>query len=59
MSICEMYPHTLDYFILDEKPAEDVIFLICRLQEKGKNVATPPQPKETKKRVYADQVNWY
>lgn len=58
MSICEMFPHTLDYFILDEKPAEDVIFLICRMQEKGRK-SMPQQPKETKQRVYADQVNWY
>ena len=58
MSICEMFPHTLDYFILDEKPAEDVIFLICRMQEKGRK-STPQHPKETKQRVYADQVNWY
>ena len=51
-----MFPQTLDYFMLDEKPAEDVIFLICRLQEKGRNV---PQPKETKQKVYADQVSWH
>lgn len=59
MSICEMFPHTLDYFLLDEKPAEDVIFLICRLREKGKKTEPRSQQTEIKKRVYADQVNWY
>ena len=59
MSICEIFPHTLDYFILDEKQAEDVIFLICCMRDKGKNISSKPQQKENKKKVYADQANWY
>lgn len=59
MIICGAFPHTLDYFLLDEKLAEDVIFLICRFREKGKGVDPQPVKTQKRKKVYADEVDWY
>lgn len=59
MNICEIFPYTLDYFLLDEKPAEDVMHLICLMQEKGRGMIPKPDNTVTEKRVFADQVNWY
>lgn len=58
MLICGLFPNTLDYFILDEKPAEDVIHLICQLAKREES-AEKAHRAETKRKVYADQANWY
>ena len=59
MGICEIFPYTLDYFLLDEKPAEDVMHLIDLMQEKGRGMVSKPDNTVTEKRVFADQANWY
>lgn len=59
MYICELFPHTLDYFLLDEKLAEDVIYLICLMQEKGRGMMPKPDNHVMEKKVFADQANWY
>lgn len=59
MDVCSLFPNTLDYFLLDEKDAADVIFFICRMMEKGKGATEKPVKKEKRKKVYADQAAWY
>lgn len=62
MYVCNSFPYTLDFFLLDEKEAEDVVFFICRMMEKGKETETGAEKtvkKEKKKKVYADQASWY
>ena len=59
MSLCS---NAMDYFALDEMDAADVIDYICLMQDKGRRIseaAALPEKKETKRRVYADQANWY
>ena len=56
MSICG---GAMEYFMLDDLPAEDVVDYICLMTAKGKRIEDPEPKKEVKKRVYADQANWY
>ena len=59
MEICSIFPNTLDYFLLDEKDADDVIFFICRMKEKGEGTMEKTVEGVKRKKVYADQVDWY
>jgi len=59
MDVCSIFPNTLDFFILDEKDAEDVINFICCMSEKGKGTTEKTAKKEKRKKVYADQASWY
>lgn len=59
MTMCET---AMDYFHLCEMPADEVIDFIILMKRKGKRSGRTPgaAPKtEIKKRVYADQANWY
>lgn len=59
MEVCSIFPNTLDYFLLDEKDAEEVIFFICRMKEKGEGITEKTVESGKRKKVYADQVDWY
>lgn len=62
MSMCNS---AMEYFALDEMDAAEVIEYICLMQAAGRRVENKadipdtPRRKETVRRVYADQANWY
>lgn len=56
MTICN---GAMEYFALDEMPADEVIDYICLMRSKGKRVEGVPEKKAVKKQVFADQANWY
>ena len=60
MNICNLFPYTLDYFVLNEMPASEVIELLCHMRAKGRRSAGKNTDKKViKKKVYADQANWH
>lgn len=59
MSMCNS---AMEYFALEEMDAAEVIEYICLMRTKGQrasNSSEVPKKRETKRRVYADQANWY
>ena len=44
---------------MDEKDADDVIFFICRMKDKGAETMEKTVEGVKRKKVYADQVDWY
>lgn len=58
VSLCTTFP-SLNPLSIREYEALEVIGLINKMTRKGRLAETPGQPKKARKRVYADQVNWF
>lgn len=59
MSMCN---GAMDYFALEEMDAAEVIDYICLMRSKGKRALSAediPEKRVKKRKVYADQANWY
>lgn len=57
-----MASSAMEYFALDEMDAAEVIDYICLMRAKGQRTASGSgvsKKRESKRRVYADQANWY
>jgi len=58
MNLCHAFP-SLDPLILRKIQADEVIKLINKLSLKGRKKSSNPQTDKVRKKVYADQVNWF
>jgi len=57
ITLCGAFP-SLNPFTIRDAEADEVIWLINKMIEKGRMVEAPSKPTKQRKRVYADEVNW-
>jgi len=58
INLCKAFP-ALDPFRLRKKEADEVILLINKLSRQGRKKPSSPERMKQRKKVYADQVNWF
>ena len=58
LNLCKAFP-ALDPFRLRRKEADEVILLINKLSRQGRKKPISTESAKQRKKVYADQVNWF